>query len=751
MAIIVNSEKQLFTLQTSHSTYQMKVGPFGYLLHLYYGAKVADDEDLSAHVTPVEYSFSGNPNEAGMDRNFSVDTLPQEYSTFGSGDFRSACLIAVNGDGSRESDLRYVSHTVSPGAVRPQGLPYVYDNGGEGETLSILLEDPVTHLQVTLHYTVFEKLDTITRHAVIHNATGSQVELERALSACLDFRWGDYDLISFYGRHVFERAPERTPVRHGKLVVDSVRGASSHHENPFAILCSHDATEDSGECVGLSLLYSGNFLLECEHDQLNQTRLTLGLHPQAFRWLLEDGDSFTTPVVSMVYSGQGLSVLSQRQHTMIRHNVCRGEYKLKHRPVLINNWEGTYFDFDEEKLYQIAKNASKIGIEMLVMDDGWFGKREGDTTGLGDWFVNENKIHGGLKKLVDRINGLGMKFGIWFEPEMISEDSDLYRTHPEWRLCPKNRPGVRSRYQFVLDMSRQDVCDYLFERMSDILSSANIEYVKWDMNRHLANVWSERLPAGRQGEVYHRFVLGVYDLLERITTAFPHVLFEGCSGGGGRFDAGMLYYTPQIWCSDDTDAIERVFIQYGTSFGYPVCTMGSHVSAVPNGCTGRSTPLTTRGVVASSGNFGYELDLSLVGEEELAVMKKQIEIYQRQYDLVAGGNYYRLLSPYQGHIAAWQFASPDGSEALLDIVQLKSVPADAPLCIRLRGLQADAKYRVTSGELNNVHTGNEELDRRLNIPMDLVMSGAALMNAGLYIYPHPFGDFDAKQFEIRKI
>ena len=751
MAILINEEKKLFTLQTQHATYQMKVGPFGYLLHLYYGAKVADDEDLSAYVTPVEYSFSGQPYDTGTDRTFSTDILPQEYSVFGSGDYRSACLIVVNQDGSRESDLRYVSHEILPGAAKPEGLPYVYDNGGEAETLSILLEDPVTHVQVTLYYTVFENRDAITRYAVIHNASGARVELERALSMCLDCRWGDYDLISFYGRHVFERAFERTPVRHGKIVVDSVRGASSHHENPFVILCSHDATEESGECVGVSLMYSGNFLMECEYDQINQTRLTMGIHPQAFRWVLEDGDSFTTPVAAMVFSEKGLGELSLRQHAMIRYNVCRGEYKLKHRPVLINNWEGTYFDFDEEKLYQIAKNASKIGIEMLVMDDGWFGKRDSDFSGLGDWFVNENKIHGGLKKLVDRINGLGMKFGLWFEPEMVSEDSDLYRAHPEWRLCEKNRPGVRSRHQFVLDMSRQDVRDYLFDRMKDILSSANIEYVKWDMNRHLANVWSELLPSDRQGEVYHRFMLGVYDLLERITSAFPHVLFEGCSGGGGRFDAGMLYYTPQIWCSDDTDAIERVFIQYGTSFGYPVCTMGSHVSDVPNWGTGRTTPLNTRGVVATSGNFGYELDLSRVSDEELEVMKKQIKIYQRQYDLIASGRYYRLLSPYEGHIAAWQFVSEDGSQSLLDLVQLKAKPADAPLCIRLRGLKADAKYRITSGELNPVHTGNEAMDKRLNIPMDTVMSGAALMHAGLYIYPHPFGDFDAKQFEIHEI
>lgn len=742
MSIHFSQEMGIFSLETQHSSYRIKIGSYGYLLHLYYGAKVALEDDLSLLAYPLERSFSGNPNESGSDITFTIDTLPQEYSMFGSGDYRSPCLISVNPDGTREADLRYVSHTIEAGAVAPEGLPHVYDNGGEAETLKIHLEDSVTHLRVTLVYTVFENQDAITRYAVIENGTSGQVQLEKALSACLDFTHGDYDIITFWGRHCFERAVERTSVRHGKIIVDSLRGASSHQQNPFMILCNHDATETAGDCWGMSLLYSGNFIAECEYDQIWQTRLTMGIHPHAFRWILEKGESFTTPQVAMVYSESGLGELSRRYHRLYRHNLCRGEYKTSRRPVLINNWEATYFDFDDDKLVQIAEDASKLGIELLVMDDGWFGKREDDTTGLGDWVVNTKKIRGGLDSLCRRVNALGMKLGIWFEPEMISEDSDLYRAHPEWCLRGPGRAGVRSRHQFVLDMSRQDVRDYLFDAISSVLKQANLEYVKWDMNRHITNIYSGALPADRQGEVYHRYILGVYDLMERLTSAFPHVLFEGCSGGGGRFDAGMLYYTPQIWCSDDTDAIERLSIQYGTSFGYPVSSVGSHVSAVPNHQTGHITPLETRGIVAMSGTFGYELDINKMTPEEKDMVRLQVEEYKRLYPLLADGDYYRLSNPFENtNYTAWQFASPDQSRALLNVVQVKMEVCPVPFVIRLRGLDAKARYRVQASPMNH--------PTRFDYHGE-TYSGAALMNAGLLI-PVLQGDYSAVQYLLEKI
>ena len=741
MSIQFCSENSLFTLHTQNTTYQMKVGPYGYLIHLYYGARLAEGDDLSRLFFPLDRSFSGNPNEAGYDRNFSIDVQPMEYSMFGSGDFRSSCLIPVNPDGTREADLRYVSHTIESGAAAPDGLPHVYDNGGEAETLKIRLADSISGLAVTLVYTVFESRDAITRYAVIENGTSGRVELEKALSACLDFTHGEYDVITFWGRHCFERAVERTPVRHGKIVSDSLRGASSHQQNPFMILCDHDATETAGECWGMSLLYSGNFIAECEYDQIWQTRLTMGIHPHAFRWVLEQGECFTTPEVAMIYSGEGLGELSRRYHRLYRHNLCRGEYKTARRPILINNWEATYFGFDDDKLVKIAEDASKLGIELLVMDDGWFGKREDDTTGLGDWFVNTNKLRGGLDSLCRRVNALGMKLGIWFEPEMISEDSDLYRAHPEWCLRGPGRAGVRSRHQFVLDMSRQDVREYLFETISAVLSSANLEYVKWDMNRHISNIYSGALPAERQGEVYHRYILGVYDLMERLTSAFPHVLFEGCSGGGGRFDAGMLYYTPQIWCSDDTDAIERLSIQYGTSFGYPISAVGSHVSAVPNHQTGRITPMATRGIVAMSGTFGYELDINKMSAEEKDIIRQQVEDCKRVYELISDGDYYRLSDPFANHnYTAWQFTAPDKSRALLNVVQVKMEVCPVPFVIRLRGLDPEARYEVKPNSLNAV-VREESCG---------VYSGASLMKAGLLI-PLMKGDYAAAQYEINRV
>ena len=728
--ILVDSNQKLFTLHTAHSTYQMKVDAYGFLLHTYYGSRV-ENTDMSYTIQCIDRGFSGNPYDAGLDRTYSLDVLPQEYSTFGEGDYRIPALQVVNADGSFDCDLRYRSYTVQKGKPALCGLPATYGTEEAVETLKIILEDPVSHLQVHLFYSVFEAYDVIARHVECCNASSAPIQLQKVSSMSLDFHNAqDMEVLTFYGKHAFERALERTPARHGKIAVESVRGASSHQQNPFVILCDRGTAETAGSCWGFSLVYSGNFLAEAELDPYEQIRFVMGIHPTAFTFVLQPNDCFTAPEVVMSYSETGLGQLSRNYHKLYRSHLCRGPYQHKRRPILINNWEATYFAFDDDKLVQIAEEAAQLGIEMLVMDDGWFGKRDDDFSGLGDWVVNPNKIKGGLVQLVERIHALGMQFGIWFEPEMVSEDSDLYRRHPDWCLRTQGRPGTRGRHQYVLDLSRPEVVDYLFEAMRAILESADIAYVKWDMNRHLANVWSAALPAERQGEVYHRYVLGVYALLERLLQAFPNLLLEGCSGGGGRFDAGMLYYSPQIWCSDNTDAIDRISIQYGTSFGYPVSAVGSHVSACPNHQTGRVTPLNTRGVVAMSGTFGYELDISKMTGEEKETVKQQIAAFKRYSDLIREGDYYRLTNPFENRdYAAWQFVSEDKAHALVNFVLLRAKSNPPIVTLKLLGLDEQAQYRINGEQM---------------------LSGAALRYAGLPI-PVLYGDFAALQFELVRV
>ena len=624
-------KNHVFTLQTKSSTYQMKEEG-GFLFHNYYGP-VIGDVDMSYLVCPMDRGFSGQPQEI-VDRRFSLDTRLLEYSAYGTGDYRDYCLHAVYEDGSHVTDLRFVSYEVKEGKYALEGLPAMYQGEEKAETLEITLRDEYKNLEVVLYYGVFEDLDVITRACKIINQSEEQVRLLRAYSMGLDFDNKDMDMLHFYGRHAMERKMERSPLQHGFQGVESRRGYSSHQQNPFVILCKQDANEEYGWCYGASFVYSGNFSIQAEVSQTDLTRLTVGIQDTQFEFHLDSGESFTAPEVILSFSENGLGQLSRNYHKAIRHNLCRGKYKTERRPVLINNWEATYFDFTPEKLVAIAKDAKELGIEMLVMDDGWFGKRDSDYSGLGDWFVNEKKLKGGLKNLVEEVNKAGMKFGIWFEPEMISEDSDLYRAHPDWALTVPGRSFTRARHQLVLDFSREDVRTYIFDRMCEILESANIEYVKWDANRHLTDVWSAKLPADRQGEVFHRYILGLYDFLEKLTQRFPNLLIEGCSGGGGRFDAGMMYYHPQIWCSDDTDAIERLEIQYGTSFGYPVSTVGSHVSVCPNHQTGRSVSMKTRGIVAMAGTFGYELDITKLSEDDKEIVKVQVEEFKKYYDLI---------------------------------------------------------------------------------------------------------------------
>ena len=718
-------KNHVFTLQTKSSTYQMKEEG-GFLFHNYYGP-VIGDVDMSYLVCPMDRGFSGQPQEI-VDRRFSLDTRLLEYSAYGTGDYRDYCLHAVYEDGSHVTDLRFVSYEVKEGKYALEGLPAMYQGEEKAETLEITLRDEYKNLEVVLYYGVFEDLDVITRACKIVNQSEEQVRLLRAYSMGLDFDNKDMDMLHFYGRHAMERKMERSPLQHGFQGVESRRGYSSHQQNPFVILCKQDANEEYGWCYGASFVYSGNFSIQAEVSQTDLTRLTVGIQDTQFEFHLDSGESFTAPEVILSFSENGLGQLSRNYHKAIRHNLCRGKYKTERRPVLINNWEATYFDFTPEKLVAIAKDAKELGIEMLVMDDGWFGKRDSDYSGLGDWFVNEKKLKGGLKNLVEEVNKAGMKFGIWFEPEMISEDSDLYRAHPDWALTVPGRSFTRARHQLVLDFSREDVRTYIFDRMCEILESANIEYVKWDANRHLTDVWSAKLPADRQGEVFHRYILGLYDFLEKLTQRFPNLLIEGCSGGGGRFDAGMMYYHPQIWCSDDTDAIERLDIQYGTSFGYPISTVGSHVSVCPNHQTGRSVSMKTRGVVAMAGTFGYELDITRLSQEEKDMVKIQVEEFKKYYSLIQQGDYYRLTddgrkSPY----VAWEFAAEDGTEALLNVVTLRVRAYAMPYTVRIKGLKPEAVYEVEG-------TGEK-------------YSGAALMNGG-YLLPVIWDDYQSVQIHF---
>ncbi len=732
MAIFFDEGSRTFTLRTQNTSYQMQADGRGALLHLYYGPAV-DGCCLDYLVTHPDKSFAPCPSDTGLDRNYSFDALPLEYSCQGSGDFRNTALEVVFSNGGNALDLRFHAHQVSPGKPSLPGLPAVYAGRDEAETLKVTLKDRFSEVYVHLYYSVLPEFDAIARWAVVENRTNGSLVVQNALSASVDFFGTEYDVLTFGGRWAKERLMSRTPVHNGRLEVSSRRGASSHHQNPFMVLCDRTATEEQGCCYGFSLVYSGSFTAFAETDQMDQTRVAVGINPQGFSWTLGAGECFTTPEAVLVCGTAGFGSMSRNYHKLYREHLCRGKYKHARRPVLFNNWEATYFRFDEEKLLAIAKEAKALGADMLVMDDGWFGKRDNDLSGLGDWYVNEKKLRGGLKPLVDGITALGLGFGIWFEPEMVSEDSDLYRAHPDWCLRVPGREPLRSRYQLVLDMGRPDVREYLFGRLSAILSSADISYVKWDMNRSMTDVYSALLPPGRQGEAGHRYMLGLYELLERIEAAFPDVLFEGCSGGGGRFDPGMLYYHPQIWCSDDTDAIERLEIQYGTSFCYPASAMAAHVSAVPNHQTGRVTPFATRGAVAMGGAFGYELDPGKLSDEEKSAIKEQIAAFKRQYELRSYGDYYRLNNPTENRrYAAWAVVSSDRRQAVLSYVSVLSEGNPAPQIIKLRGLDAAQQYQVVGKGVC------------------LTLTGAALMYAGL-VMPELPGDHQAAEFEITAI
>ncbi|MDO5549817.1 MAG: alpha-galactosidase [Lachnospiraceae bacterium] len=728
MGIIYNQEHKTITLHTKHTSYQMRIGNLDYLFHLYYGPTIYD-ADMTYQIMQYDRGFSGNPYESRNARTFSLDAHPQEFSTQQQGDFRTTSIEVVNSDGSYSFNGRAVSYQITEGKYQLDTLPCVFAADKDTvHSLEVTLSDAVSKVEVTLLYSVFEEADIITRAVKVKNAGDSPIHLKKIMSVCLDFLNGaDMDLVSLPGRYGQERQVERQRMTHHIHSIGSVRGASSHQQNPFVILCDKNAGEDYGKCYGFSLMYSGNFLAEAELDQYDQLRLVMGINPKQFVYEIQPGEVFEGPEVVMAFSQNGFTGLSHLYHDFYRSNLCRSKFvKDVQRPVLINSWEAAFMDFDDVKLVEIAKAAKKMGVDLLVMDDGWFGKRDDDNSSLGDWYVNENKIKCGLHKLVEQINDLGMKFGIWFEPEMVSEDSDLYRAHPEWAMQIPGRHAVRSRNQLALDMSRRDVQDYLIERVNAILDDANIYYVKWDINRSITDIWSNNLPAEKQGEVYHRYILGLYRVMNEIILTHPDILFEGCSGGGGRYDAAMLHYYPQYWVSDNNNPIDRLKLHYGTSFVYPTCTMGAHISD-----SGRFVPLRTKAVVAMCGTFGYELDATHLNKEELAICKEQSRLFRKYYHITFQGDFYRLTNPFEtGNMTAWEHVTKNKKEALLSVVVTNLTCNGPQEYIRAKGLQPDAMYSIN---------GSKE-----------TYSGSALMNAGLPIN-REVPEYSAFQFHLKKV
>ena len=726
MGILFDDTNSTFTLNTANSTYQMQVTGIGHVLHLYYGSLTGGCMDYL--ITHQDRGFSGNPYEKQDERSYSLDQFPQEYPFWGNGDYRSEALMIRDDRGAFGCDLRYTGYEIEEGKYGLTGLPAAHAKDGEAQTLRLFLKDASLGLEVTLLYGVLEKADIITRAVLIRNAGTHRIFLEKVLSASMDFVCGEYDSLVFYGRHAMERNLQRSRAGHGALVIGSRRGMSSHQYNPLLILADRETTEDAGRCWAMQFVYSGGFFGCVEKDQYNQTRMQMGLSPDQFSYPLDPGEIFTAPEVMMSFSGIGLGKLSQNLHAGIRKHILRGPHAGKHSPVLINSWEAAYFDFDADKICELAKGARDLGISMVVMDDGWFGDRNDDMRALGDWTVNEEKLGCSLGELVRRINDMGMKFGIWIEPEMISEKSRLFSEHPDWAMAVPGRAPLIARNQMVLDFSRREVADGIFEQIASVLDQGKIEYVKWDYNRSIMDVWSA--DTKDQGRVLYDYMIGVYRFLERLLERYPDLLIEGCSGGGGRFDAGMLYYTPQIWCSDNTDAIDRLWIQYGTSFGFPPEVMGAHVSVSPNEQNGRVTPLHTRAAAAMGGTFGYELDPADLSDEEKEEVRREIEDYERFSPLVQSGLYYRLTNPMKDDAGAWEIVSEDGSEALVTAVMVK-VHANMPnTYIRLKGLTRGCFYR------------NE--DTLQCYPSD------ALMDSGFPL-PGETGEYRAYQIHLRRM
>ena len=690
MPVEFNSAARTWTLSGGDTSYVLHRDEQDRLLNLYWGRRIPAD---ALCFDPADYS-----SFAAFD--LPVSVLPLELPVCGSGWFGTPAVGIRDARGDEVVDLRFISAEVFPGKPSLPGLPATYaEPDDEADTLSILLEDAVSGLKVTARYTVFAESGAVTRNLTLENAGSAPLTVTSLLSASVPLWRGDLDAVHLNGAWARERRILRTPVGPGDFRISSARGASGHEENPFLALCERNTDEFRGSVWSASLVYSGSFQALCHTDIFGHPRLSVGMNPEVFSWLLNPGETFTSPEAVLVYSGDGFNGMSQKYHSLYRDRLARGTWRDCPRPVLLNSWESAYFDFDENRLLEIAKKAADIGAELFVVDDGWFGRRTSDNSSLGDWVENPERFPSGLSGLSARLHAMELQFGLWFEPEMVSPDSDLYRAHPDWCLHVEGRPRTQGRQQLILDLSRPEVQEYIISAVSAVLSSAGVDYVKWDMNRNMTEAFSFVLPPERKKETQHRYMLGLYHVLETITSAFPDVLFESCSGGGGRFDPGMLFYMPQTWTSDDTDAVERLKLQYGTSFVYPASSMGAHVSAVPNHQTGRTVPLKMRGDVALGGNFGFELDPGKLLPEELEEAKQMVSRVKSLRDLTRRGTFWRLLSPFEGQVTAWSFVSENRKEVLLCAYSALSVPNSAPTRVCLHGLIPEVGYKTEDGRL----------------------------------------------------
>lgn len=692
----IYKQDNTFILSNDEITYSFSIEKERYLRHRYFGKRINASTNINQPYF-FDRGFCSNPFPD--ERDFSLDTLFQEYPDMNQGDFRSPAYVIQTEDGKRVTRFFYKGYKIIKGKPSLKGLPAIYtENDKEAATLCITLEDEYLKAKINLYYTIFKDFVATCRHVEIVNSGKQNLYLERLMAMSMDFAGTDYDVLTLSGSHINEKNINRRHISADTIVIDSNRGASSPQETPAIFLMEREATENFGQVWGFNFVYSGDFQAVVQTGQYNSVRVQMGMNPLTFGWSLKENESFVSPETVMVYSDEGMNKMSQTFHNMYRKRLCRGVYREKIRPILINSWEAFCFDVDEEKCLSLAKKAADLGIELFVLDDGWFKNRVCDKNALGDWVEDENKFPNGIEHLVKEINKMGMQVGIWFEPEMVSPNSDLYRKHSDWIIRSQNYEPILSRCQYVLDLSNPEVCDYVIESLSKVLGKTNVTYVKWDMNRHITDLGSYYLGKDRQRELSHRYMLGLYHILDELNKRFPNVLFEGCSSGGGRFDAGMLYYMPQTWTSDNTDAVCRMKIQYGTSLLFPPITMGAHVSAVPNHQVGRITPLQTRFIVAMSGNLGYEMDLAQISDEEKEAIKEQIKFYKSIREVIQKGSFYRLKNPQNGNEAAWNFVSEDKKTVIYCYFKILAEPLRVNTPVRLKGLDENGIYKSkTSG------------------------------------------------------
>ncbi len=735
MPIIFHKELKEFHLYNKEISYIIHILPNGHVGNLYFGKKIDPYKTYNHLFEGIYRPLAAYVYEG--DNKFSLQNTRQEYPTFGLSDFRKGAFLIKQENGSEISDFKYESHKIIEGKLKLKGLPQTYvENKEDATTLEITLLDEVIKSKLKLYFTIFEDRAVITRSASFLNLSDKTINIEKAMSFNLDLPDSNYNMIQLNGAWGRERHVHHRSIKEGTQGFYSLKGASSAEFNPFLALRRRNTDEFSGEVIGFSLVYSGNFMAEVDVDTYNQTRIMMGIHPDRFSWPLNLNEEFYTPEVVIVYSDKGLNYMSQVYHSLYRECLMRGKWKNSVRPILLNSWEALSFSIDEEKIKELATNTSKLGVELFVLDDGWFGKRNNDNAGLGDWTVNKEKFPNGLNEIIEYINKLGMDFGIWIEPEMVNKDSELYRSHPDWIIHDPNRKPSHTRNQYTLDFSRDEVVDHIYNQIEKLLSDYNISYVKWDMNRYITECYSKDKGANLQGTVYHKYILNVYKLYDKLTARFPDILFESCSSGGARFDPGMLYYAPQTWTSDNTDAMERIKIQYGSSFVYPLISMGSHVSESPNQQVFRETALETRANVAYFGNLGYELDVNKLSYIEKEEIKKQIQFYKENREVFQFGEFYRIKNPYNNNISAWMVKSSDEKTIILGCYKLLNHANEGQERVKLFGLDKDGDYK-------------------LNYPYEKEFKGDELMNVGISMNDDYFcnngNDFSSVLYLLRKI